>query len=132
MGYTYEWTVRTGDTDFSGFVYTPTVIDYVVRGMEQLMSDIGFSPSASGKRGFVYPAVHAEADYHGTFGVDDQVTVELVPAVGETSIKLAASGALGDETVFTADLTLACIDKETMEPVHVPDDIRESLARYAE
>jgi acyl-CoA thioesterase FadM len=132
MAYTYEWTVRTGDTDFSGFVYTPTVVDYVVRGMEQLMSDIGFSPSSSNERGFVYPAVHAEADYLGTFGVDDEVTIELVPAVGETSITLDAVGTLDEETVFTADLTLACVDEETMEPVRVPNDVRERLTQYAE
>lgn len=132
MAYTYEWTVRTGDTDFSGFVYTPTVIDYVVRGMEDLMTEIGFSPSASTERGFVYPAVHAEADYLGTFGVDDEVTIALVPDVGETSITLTARGRLDDETVFTATLTLACIDVETMEPARVPEDIQTQLAQYAD
>ena len=132
MAYSYDWTVRTGDTDFSGFVYTPTVIDYVVRGMEELMEEIGFSPSAADDRGVVYPAVHAEADYVGTFGVDDTVTVELVPSVGDTSITLTARGSLDDETVFTAELTLACIDSETMEPAVVPTDIRERLAEYSE
>lgn len=132
MAYSYDWTVRTGDTDFSGFVYTPTVIDHVVRGMEKLMDEIGFSPSAADERGVVYPAVHAEADYVGTFGVDDTVTVELVPSVGDTSITLTAHGSLDDETVFTAELTLACIDSETMEPATVPTDIRERLAAYGE
>jgi acyl-CoA thioesterase FadM len=132
MAYTYEWIVRTGDTDFSGFVYTPTVIDYVVRGMEELMTEIGFSPSASTERGFVYPAVHAEADYLGTFGVDDEVTIALVPDVGETSITLTARGTLDGETVFTATLTLACVDVETMESAQIPEDIQTQLAQYAE
>jgi acyl-CoA thioesterase FadM len=132
MAYTYQWTVRTGDTDFSGFVYTPTVIDYVVRGMEQLMTEVGFSPSASTERGFVYPAVHAEADYLSTFGVDDKITIALIPDVGETSITLTARGTLDDETVFKSTLTLACIDVETMEAAQIPEDIQTQLAQYSE
>lgn len=132
MVYTYTWPVRTGDTDFSGLIYTPTVIDHVVRGMEELMAEIEFSPSAAKERGLLYPAVHAEADYVDSFGVDDTVTVALVPRVGDASITLAARGTLDNELVFTAELTLACIDAASGESTPVPPDIRNRLQAYAE
>jgi acyl-CoA thioesterase FadM len=130
MAYSYTWTVRTGDTDFSGLVYTPAVIDCVVRGMEKLMTEIEFSPTAAQERGLLYPAVHAEADYVDSFGVDDTVTVTLVPCVGDTSITLTARGTLNNELVFTAELTLACIDAASSEPTPVPSDIRNLLQAY--
>jgi acyl-CoA thioesterase FadM len=132
MAYSYTWTVRTGDTDFSGLIYTPTVIDHVVRGMEELMAEIEFSPSAAQERGLLYPAVHAEADYVDSFGVDDIVTVALVPHVGDASIELAARGTLDDELVFTAELTLVCTDAASGESTPVPLDIRDRLEQYAE
>jgi acyl-CoA thioesterase FadM len=132
MAYSYTLTVRTGDTDFSGLIYTPTVIDHVVRGMEEMMDEIEFSPSAAEERGLLYPAVHAEADYVDSFGVDDTVTVALVPRVGDASITLAARGTLDNELVFTAELTLACIDAASGESTPVPPDIRNRLQAYAE
>ena len=132
MAYSYTWTVRTGDTDFSGLIYTPTVIDHVVRGMEELMTEIDFSPSAAEERGLLYPAVHAEADYVDSISVDDTVAIALVPRVGDASITLAARGTLKGELVFTAELTLACIDAATGEPTRVPPDIRDRLQEYTE
>jgi acyl-CoA thioesterase FadM len=132
MAYSYTWTVRTGDTDFSGLIYTPTVIDHVVRGMEELMTEIDFSPSAAEERGLLYPAVHAEADYVDSISVDDTVAIALVPRVGDASITLAARGTLKGELVFTAELTLACIDAATGESTRVPPDIRDRLQEYTE
>lgn len=132
MAYSYMWTVRTGDTDFSGLIYTPTVIDHVVRGMEELMTEIDFSPSAAEERGLLYPAVHAEADYVDSIGVDDTVAIALVPRVGDASITLAARGTFEGELVFTAELTLACIDAATGESTRAPPDIRDRLQEYTE
>ena len=98
--------------------------------MERLFETIDFAPSDAGDRGILYPAVHVEANYRGSIGVDDRVTVELTPQVGAHSITLAAVGRLEETVVFDGELTLACVDRARMEPIRVPDDIREALAAY--
>ena len=129
--YTFTWTVRTGDTDFSGLVYTPTVIDYVAQAMQDLLAEVEFSPRDSHERGLVYPVVHAEADYHEPFGIYDSVTIGLVPSVGDTSMTFDATGDLDGTTVFEASITIACVDVETHESAAVPDDVKRGLAAYA-
>lgn len=43
MSYEYEWKVRAGDTDYSGLLYTPRLVDCVIHGIEALRAEVGFT-----------------------------------------------------------------------------------------
>lgn len=126
MAFRYRWKVRVGDTDFSGLVFTPKVIECMVEGIEDLMDEIGCPPSTAHERGFIYPVAHAEADYISPLGIGDKVTVELTPQVGNSSVTFDFKGEI-EEIVFRGEITTVFIDKETMDPIPIPNKIRQKL-----
>lgn len=130
MTYTYEWQIRSGDTDFSGLVYTPEVIDCMVVAVQALLQEVGYSHTTAMADGIQYPAVRAEADYLGSITIDDLVTVEVTPEIGTTSITFRAVGTVS-ETVFEGSITLVFVDADSGEPVPVPGDVSEKLRTYA-
>jgi acyl-CoA thioesterase FadM len=129
--YTTTWIVRTGDTDFSGRVYTPEAVNHFVQAIENLMGEFGMAPNESVQQGIVYPAVHAEVDYHDAISVGDTVTIALTSDVGHSSIKFDLTGTREGTTVIEGSVTLVFLDVETHESVKVPDDVREALDRHS-
>ena len=130
MPYVSEWNVRTGDTDFSGLVYTPVVIDQIVRSIQDLLGEVGYAPGTASERGLLYPAVHAEADYLDAIGIGDRVQIELTPNVGDTSLTINATGSLS-EPVFEGSVTLVFVDADTSEPTPVPGELRDRLQAFS-
>lgn len=130
MPYSYTWTVRSGDTDFSGRVYTPAVVEQVVLGMEELMAEIGWSVATIHERGLLNPTAHVAADYVEPFGVEDRIEVELIPQVGESAVTISAVGRRDGRIAFEADLVNVFVDDETGEKVPVPDDVADRLAEF--
>ena len=63
MPYRYEWTVSVGQTDFSGRIYTPELVDCLAEGLERMMCEVGYGPKRAFEEGIVYPVVHTEAEY---------------------------------------------------------------------
>lgn len=131
MTYTYEWVVTAGDTDYSGLIYTPAVIECICRGLQGLMNDAGIPlSSAFVDEGVLPPVVHVEADYLDHIEVNTHVDVVYTPVIGETSITYNAAGYRGDEQVFDGEIVVAFTDAETYDPVPVPDWVRDALAPY--
>lgn len=128
--YTYHWPIRSGDTDFSGLVYTPAVIDCVVEAAQALLEDIDYDPLTAMEDDILYPTAHAEADYLGEISIGDQIIVEITPDIGTTSVTFEALGKL-DAVVFESELTLVFVDTDSKEPQPVPDDVAEALSTYA-
>lgn len=129
MAYTYTWKIRSGDTDFSGLVYTPEVINCITEAAQDFLSEVGFSITSAQERGVLYPAVHAEADYLGPMTIDDRLTIEMTPEIGSTSVTFHTTGTITD-IVFEGQITLVFVDAYSMDPLRVPEDVRGSLAEY--
>lgn len=123
MPYESTWTIYGGDTDFSGRIYTPVAIDYVIRTLEEYRSSVGFPDRRFEQGPVVPPARHIEIDYLGAITVDDELAITLTPTVGRTSVTHAFTGRVDGETVFEGSLTVVFIDSETEEPVPVPDEL---------
>ena len=130
MPYRYEWTVGVGETDFSGRIYTPELIDCLAEGLEGMMCEVGYGPKRAFEEGIVYPAVHTEAEYLSPIGLNDNVSVTMVPTIGTTSVRTETDGHIDGEKVFWGEITAVFVDNETSETVPVPDDVRHGLRNF--
>jgi len=123
MPYESTWTIYGGDTDYSGRIYTPVAIDYVIRSITEYRSGIGFPNSRFEQGSVVPPARNVEIEYLGAITVDDELTITLTPTVGTTSVTYEFSGQVDGELVFRGSLTAVYIDTETEESVPVPPEL---------
>ena len=131
MPYQSEWTVHAGDTDYSGRIYTPVVIDYVIKTLSEFRATVGFSDERFEHGPVVPPARSIDIEYLSAIRVGDVVTVTLTPTVGNTSVTHAFTGTVDGETVFDGSLTVVYIDTETETPVSVPKELVPELRAIA-
>lgn len=132
MAYEYEWKVDVADTDFSGFIYSPAVLDYSIRAINQLMESIDHAAYQIRERtGSLYPTRRAEVEFIRPARAGDTVTIEVEPDVGDSSMTFDAVGTRDDTRVFEATVTMVFVDAESVEPRPVPEAVRSGLAPYA-
>jgi acyl-CoA thioesterase FadM len=132
MPYESTWTISAGDTDYSGRIYTPVVIDYVIKTLGEFRRGVGFPNKRFETGPVVPPARNIEIEYLGAIRVDDELAIALTPSVGTTSVTHAFTGTVDGELVFEGELTVVFIDTETEEPVPVPEELLPELERIAE
>jgi YbgC/YbaW family acyl-CoA thioester hydrolase len=133
MPYEFEWKVRAADTDFSGLLYTPAVLDYSIRAINQLMESFDFAAYQLDKNdGVIYPTRRAEVEYHEPVSAGDLVIIEVTPRIENTSVVFTAKGYEGDRHVFDAVVTMVFVDAETVEPVPVPEAVHSGLDPYTD
>ncbi|WP_458210632.1 acyl-CoA thioesterase [Haladaptatus sp. NG-SE-30] len=123
MPYESKWTIYAGDTDYSGRIYTPVVIDYVIRTLGEYRSSVGFPNSRFEHGPVIPPARNIEIDYLGAITVDDELKITLTPTVGTSSVTHEFTGSVDTDIVFEGTLTVVYVDSETEEPVPVPDEL---------
>ena len=132
MPYEKTWTIYAGDTDYSGRIYTPVVVDYVIRTLASFRRGVGFPNKRFETGPVVPPARHIDIEYLGAIEVDDELTIELTPTIGDTSVTHAFTGTVDGERVFDGELTVVFVDTETEEPVPVPAELIHELEQIAE
>jgi acyl-CoA thioesterase FadM len=130
MTYENEWHVKTGDTDFSGLVYTPAVIDRAMRVIEDLNTSIEFSAKRIQDASFYLPIVNVDMNYTGSINVSDVVTIQCTPTVGDSSITFHLSGQIDEDTVFQGSITSVFVDKATGTTISVPEQYEENVQQY--
>lgn len=131
MPYESTWTIYAGDTDYSGRIYTPVIIDYVIKTLGEFRAGIGFPNQRFESGPVVPPARHIDIEFLDAIRVDDELTITLTPTVGSTSVTHAFTGAVDGSVVFEGELTVVYIDTETEQPVPIPDDLIPELERIA-
>ena len=131
MPYEFDWWVRVADSDFSGLVYTPAVLDYSIRAINELMATLDYAAYQGGDAADVlYPTKRAEVEFVEPIGVGDEVTIAVTPDLGESSVTFVAEGSEGGDTVFEATVVMVFVDADTLDPVSIPADVRTGLERY--
>lgn len=132
MGYEFETIVRAGDTDVTGAIYTPQVVDWIARGLHDIRAAAGYSYADYEEMGIASAAVNVNVDYLAPIRMEDTVYIEMTPDVGNTSIRFDTSGTVDGTRVFEGSITLAFIDSETREGVSVPDELRRAFEQFAD
>ena len=124
MEFERSWKIYVGDTDCFGFVYTPVVVDYAIRTLQDFREALGFTNDYYQENGFIAPARNVDIDYVGNVVADDDLAIRLVPVVGSTSITYEVTGTVEGDLVFEGSMTMVYVSREDNDPIEVPDEIR--------
>lgn len=121
------------DTDAGGFVYYANYLKFIERGRTELLRSAGFeNKSLLDNQGIAFVVRHITADYLKPAWLDDLLNVEtVVTKVKNASIMLNQTIRREEEVIFTAKVTLACIELKERIPVRLPEDVRQGFEKYA-
>jgi acyl-CoA thioesterase FadM len=127
MGFEKTWKIYVGDTDCFGLVYTPVVVDYAIRTLQDYRAALGLPLEFYREHDFIAPARNVDIDFLGNIGPTDALSIELVPDIGETSITYHVRGEVDDDPVFEGTMTMVYVSKTENEPIRVPDVVRQRM-----
>lgn len=126
-------TVRFQEVDPAGIVFYPRFYEYFHLTFEEFFGAETGVPYHVwiGERRIGWPAVHVETDFRAPLRYGDRFDVELsFPRVGRTSFacryRIVADGSVR----CTAEVTVVTSDLVRLEPIEIPAEVREALARH--
>lgn len=127
-------TVKWGDTDPAGVVYTPRFLHFAVEAVESWFT------SLTGRHwrhlpedyGIETPPIAANLRFRHALWPDDRLDLTVrVTAIGRSSYTVAVAGANQDGVAcFEANLTFVAIDPAARKSVPLPDRLRTALETY--
>ncbi len=120
--------VRYCETDQMGLVHHASYINYFEEARISWISNLGFSYSEMEKSGIILPVSKLNVSYLRPAYFDDDLVVDVEPAVLPTS-RLILNYIIKnkDEVVVTGTTVLAFLNKETKKPVRCPDYMMEKV-----
>lgn len=127
----FTWPVRVyyQHTDAGGVVYHGNYFDFMECARTELLQSLGFDLGRLARREHLLFMVHsAQITYHKPARLNDMLSVSArVARVGRARLVFAQLVKRGEETLVSAELTLACVDARTQKAVGVPEAIRKKL-----
>jgi acyl-CoA thioester hydrolase len=100
------------DTDFSGAVYHAAYLRFMERGRTEMLRAAGVAQSAlfEAEGGIGFAVRRMAIDFLRPARMDDQLMIETrVRGVGGASLALEQRVLRGEETLVTAEVTVACV-----------------------
>ena len=116
------------DTDLAGIVYYANYLKFIERGRTEWLRQLGIDQLAMQQAtGHVFAVRRVEADYLRPARFDDLLTVVTELTTGSPARVVVDQKVLrGDEILFTARVTIACLDGKG-RPVRLPADLSMAL-----
>ncbi|GAB7017277.1 acyl-CoA thioesterase [Halostagnicola sp. A-GB9-2] len=128
MSFTRIWTVRFSDTDPFGIAHYPRMIDAVHETSDMCMEAIGWPFwELSQTHEFGLPLVSMDFDFNRQIAAGDDVAIELLPTVGETSVQFEYTATHDGDIVFEGTEHRVCVPIGGDSGIEIPDDLRRSL-----
>jgi len=127
--------VRWNDSDPFGIIYYGAYVRLFQVGEEELFRAAGlpFKELRLG-RGVWIPRKALEAEFHSPAELDEEVVIRSWFArIGRTSITIRFDVHRAADMVHRASgtLTVVSVDKESMTPQPLPDEVREKLLPFS-
>ncbi len=115
------------DTDFSGLVYHANYLKFCERARSDWLRVVGVDQTAMSGGGMHFVVRRMSCDFLKAAKFDDVLTVEsrAVELKG-ARFEMAQRVLRGDETIFTADVTVAIIDSRG-RPMRVTPELAEKF-----
>ena len=124
--------VAYADTDQMGMVYYGNYLTFYERGRTELLREAGLPYSVIEERGFYFPVIYAECNYHAPAKYDDLMTIETrLSEITAASITCSYMVKNGDKVLVTGKTKHPFVNK-SFRPVRFPQDIRELLEKHLE
>jgi tol-pal system-associated acyl-CoA thioesterase len=128
---TFSWPVRVyyQHTDAGGMVFHANYLSFMECARTELLQSLGFDLGELSRRDHVLFVVHsAQIAYHKPALLNDALTVTAsVKQVGRARLVFDQAVMRGEETLASAELSLACVSAKSYRPVGVPEAIRKKL-----
>jgi 4-hydroxybenzoyl-CoA thioesterase len=127
-------TVKWGDCDPAGIIYTPRVLDYAMETLEAWNREVlGITwIKLNREMSLGMPTVRAEMDFLDAPGPDDDVVTELrIERVGRSSITFGINGKYSDgRELFRVKVTSCLISRPAFKSTPIPEAILERIRDY--
>jgi 4-hydroxybenzoyl-CoA thioesterase len=127
-------TVKWGDCDPAGIIYTPRVLDYAMETLEAWNREVlGITwIKLNREMSLGMPTVRVEMDFLDAPGPDDDVVIELrIEHVGRSSITFGITGKYNDaRELFRVKVTSCLISRPAFKSTPIPEAILERIRDY--
>ena len=139
--FTIEERVRWGDVDAASIIFYGSYIRFFEIAETELFRSVGMPyGKVFDELDIWLPRVHLECDFHRAAQLDDLLEVSVyVAKIGRTSLRLNfevrrknEAGEIEDDQMATAHFVLVSADREKLQPIPVPEDLRRALEPYTE
>jgi 1,4-dihydroxy-2-naphthoyl-CoA hydrolase len=125
--------VRFQDVDAGGVLFFGRIYDYCHQAYEEMIGSEGIDRAHYFARAeYLVPIAHSEADYRKPILHGERIQVRIdVTRVGRASFTLRyhVTGTDGDLRV-EASTAHAFVNRGTMKPIPIPEDLRAMLLRH--
>ncbi|MFN0317136.1 MAG: tol-pal system-associated acyl-CoA thioesterase [Burkholderiales bacterium] len=117
------------DTDAGGVVFHATYLNFLERARTEWLRSLGIALGAltDGEQ-ILFIVRRLQADFRKPAKLDDLLQVSATLAkLGRAQITLAQQVVRNDELLLDAEVNLACVSREELRPVPLPEPIRTQL-----
>ncbi|MDQ7988685.1 MAG: tol-pal system-associated acyl-CoA thioesterase [Candidatus Dactylopiibacterium sp.] len=129
------WPVRVyyEDTDAGGVVYYANYLKFCERARTERLRTLGIDQRhLAAEHGIVFVVRHVEADYLRGAELDDALRVfTTVTDMRAASLKFEQHIQRDNERLFSATITIACLDARRWRATRIPDFLRTLLESEA-
>jgi len=125
--------VRFAETDAQGIVFYGNYFTYLDEAFNAFLREIDYRYERMHEEGWTTHVVHADLDYHAAARFEDRVESRLeIVEIGETSLTAAfeARNEGTDQLLASGSVVHVTVDRETGDPIRVPDAFREAITAY--
>jgi len=118
------------DTDAAGVVYYANYWRFCERGRTEWLRAHGFEQQAlMDETGLAFVVRSVQGDYLRPARLDDEITVTTAVSIARrASLEFTQNIDRGAERLFSASVSIACLDTRRGRPAAIPDHIRQSIA----
>ena len=133
----FEWPLRVyiEDTDAGGIVYYINYLKFIERARTEFMRSLGFDKSFIFNANVMFVVHSVNIDYVKPARLDDQlIATVVVVKVGKTYMSMeqkvyrVGENQHDRELLCSADVKLACVDRETIKPKRMPEQVIKAIA----
>jgi 4-hydroxybenzoyl-CoA thioesterase len=127
------WQVRVymEDTDAGGIVYHGNYLKYMERARTECMRALGFDKQFIFEQESMFVVHSLAIDYKLPAQLDQELKVEAhIMQLRRTSIIFRQNIYAGDKPLCMAKVSIACVGKNTLRPMAMPDVMYQALKIY--
>jgi len=131
----FHWAVRAymEDIDAGGIVYHVNYLKYMERARTESLRALGYDKNYIFNQSSMFVVHSLNVDYKKPALLDEELIVEAnVMKLKRSSIIFRQNIYRGQEVLCAAEVKIACVDKQTMKPTAMPDEIFSSLKGHME
>lgn len=131
----FLWTMRAymEDTDAGGIVYHVNYLKFMERARTECLRSLGFDKQYIFGQDLMFVVHSLAIDYKMPAQLDEELNVEAhIMQLKRTSIIFRQNTLRDNELLCQAEVKIACVTKEAMRPVAMPEIIYKALIDYTQ